>query len=84
MLRRDIARNVFRTRARIIRFLRDYLDALDFIEVIAGKFDASGTEALFQALQLSVAGDRHNPGTSGQAAAPAPIWPSVRSFDGFF
>jgi lysyl-tRNA synthetase class 2 len=27
------SRNVFRTRARIIRFLRDYLDALDFIEV---------------------------------------------------
>jgi lysyl-tRNA synthetase class 2 len=29
----ETSRNVFRTRARIIRFLRDYLDALDFIEV---------------------------------------------------
>jgi lysyl-tRNA synthetase, class II len=27
------SRNVFKTRARIIRYLRDYLDALDFIEV---------------------------------------------------
>ena len=27
------SRNVFRTRARIVRYLRDFLDALDFIEV---------------------------------------------------
>jgi lysyl-tRNA synthetase class 2 len=29
----DSSRNVFRTRTRIIRFLRDFLDALDFLEV---------------------------------------------------
>jgi len=29
----ETSRNVFRTRTRIIRFLRDYLDALDFMEV---------------------------------------------------
>src|SRR5262249_20736724 len=29
----ETSRNVFRTRTRIIRFLRDFLDALDFIEV---------------------------------------------------
>src|SRR5690348_9363111 len=29
----EISRNVFRTRARIIRYLRDFLDALDFLEV---------------------------------------------------
>ena len=29
----DTSRNVFRTRTRIIRFLRDFLDALDFLEV---------------------------------------------------
>ena len=29
----ETSRNVFRTRTRIVRFLRDYLDALDFIEV---------------------------------------------------
>ncbi len=29
----ETSRNVFRTRTRILRFLRDYLDALDFIEV---------------------------------------------------
>jgi len=29
----ETSRNVFRTRTRIIRFLRDYLDALDFLEV---------------------------------------------------
>ena len=29
----EASRNVFRTRARIIRYLRDFLDALDFLEV---------------------------------------------------
>jgi len=29
----ESSRNVFRTRTRIVRFLRDFLDALDFIEV---------------------------------------------------
>jgi lysyl-tRNA synthetase class 2 len=29
----ETSRNVFRTRARIIRYLRDFLDALDFLEV---------------------------------------------------
>jgi lysyl-tRNA synthetase class 2 len=29
----EASRNVFKTRARIIRYLRDFLDALDFIEV---------------------------------------------------
>ena len=29
----ETSRNVFRTRTRIIRFLRDFLDSLDFIEV---------------------------------------------------
>jgi lysyl-tRNA synthetase class 2 len=29
----EASRNVFRTRARIVRYLRDFLDALDFIEV---------------------------------------------------
>ncbi len=29
----ETSRNVFRTRARIVRYLRDFLDALDFIEV---------------------------------------------------
>src|SRR5882724_9310746 len=29
----ETSRNVFRTRTRIIRFLRNYLDALDFVEV---------------------------------------------------
>jgi lysyl-tRNA synthetase class 2 len=29
----ETSRNVFRTRARIVRYLRDYLDALDFLEV---------------------------------------------------
>ena len=29
----ETSRNVLRTRARIIRYLRDYLDALDFLEV---------------------------------------------------
>ncbi len=29
----ESSRNVFRTRARIVRYLRDFLDALDFIEV---------------------------------------------------
>jgi lysyl-tRNA synthetase, class II len=29
----DSSRNVFRTRTRIVRFLRDFLDALDFLEV---------------------------------------------------
>ena len=29
----ETSRNVFRTRTRIVRFLRDYLDALDFLEV---------------------------------------------------
>jgi lysyl-tRNA synthetase class 2 len=29
----ETSRNVFRTRTRIIRYLRDFLDALDFIEV---------------------------------------------------
>jgi lysyl-tRNA synthetase class 2 len=29
----EASRNVFRTRTRIIRYLRDFLDALDFIEV---------------------------------------------------
>jgi lysyl-tRNA synthetase class 2 len=29
----DTSRTVFRTRARIVRYLRDFLDALDFIEV---------------------------------------------------
>jgi lysyl-tRNA synthetase class 2 len=29
----ETSRNVFRTRARIVKYLRDYLDALDFLEV---------------------------------------------------
>ncbi len=29
----EASRNVFRTRARIVRYLRDFLDALDFLEV---------------------------------------------------
>src|SRR2546422_3319506 len=29
----EASRNVFRTRARIARYLRDFLDALDFLEV---------------------------------------------------
>ena len=29
----ETSRNVFRTRARVIRYLRDFLDSLDFIEV---------------------------------------------------
>ena len=29
----ETSRNVFRTRARIVRYLRDFLDALDFLEV---------------------------------------------------
>ncbi len=29
----ETSRNVFRTRARIVRYLRDFLDSLDFIEV---------------------------------------------------
>ncbi len=29
----ETSRNVFRTRARIVRYLRDFLDALDFVEV---------------------------------------------------
>jgi lysyl-tRNA synthetase, class II len=29
----ETSRNVFRTRARVIRYLRDFLDALDFLEV---------------------------------------------------
>ena len=29
----DASRNVFRTRARLVRYLRDFLDALDFLEV---------------------------------------------------
>ncbi len=29
----ESSRNVFRTRARIVRYLRDFLDALDFLEV---------------------------------------------------
>ena len=29
----ETSRNVFRTRARVVRYLRDFLDALDFIEV---------------------------------------------------
>jgi lysyl-tRNA synthetase class 2 len=33
LLVNETSRNVFRARTRIIRYLRDYLDALDFIEV---------------------------------------------------
>ena len=29
----EASRNVFRTRTRIVRYLRDFLDALDFVEV---------------------------------------------------
>src|SRR2546423_15458821 len=29
----EASRNVFRTRARLVRYLRDFLDALDFLEV---------------------------------------------------
>src|SRR6202020_3424231 len=29
----EASRNVFRTRARIVRYLRDFLDSLDFLEV---------------------------------------------------
>ncbi|EQD52666.1 lysyl-tRNA synthetase, partial [mine drainage metagenome] len=29
----ESSRNVFRTRARVVRYLREFLDALDFIEV---------------------------------------------------
>src|SRR5215469_3077015 len=33
LIMNETSRNVFRTRTRIVRFLRDFLDALDFIEV---------------------------------------------------
>ena len=33
LIMNEASRNVFRTRARIVRYLRDFLDALDFLEV---------------------------------------------------